>query len=66
MCFGMKPPKPPPKPVVPSVIDQSVSAEDIVRKRLIGSVNKATNIFSSPLGDPNYGKTSQTTNVMGV
>lgn len=65
MCFG-KPPKPPPKPVVPSVIDQSVNAEDMVRKRLIGSQNRTTNILSSPLGDPNYGKTSQRTNVMGV
>jgi len=60
MCF-MKAPKPnlPPKPDVPTPNESALKAEQLRRVRLAGSQGRASNVLTSPLGDPNFGKNAR-------
>jgi hypothetical protein len=66
MCFSVKPPKPPKPPPTPDKTAAQASAEDETRKRLQASKGTEQNIFTSPLGDPNYGKNSVTPTAIGT
>ncbi len=74
MCLSApKLPKAPPIPKMPTRIEESTSADDLIRKRLSAAQGKNANIKSSPLGDPTYGQNSSVAsakvkgvNVLGV
>lgn len=66
MCLSVKPPKPPPPVKTPNKNEILGASEDEARKRLLAAKGTESNIFTSPLGDPNYGKSSVTPTATGT
>lgn len=55
MCFKTKVPEPPKIQNAPSR-DEAADAGLNARRRLVGQSGVGSNIFTTALGDPNYGK----------
>jgi hypothetical protein len=61
-----KAPKVPPPPKPPDKSIANDAAENDTRKRILAAKGTQQNIFSSPLGDPNYGKSSVAPTAVGT